>query len=87
LTRHSKLLTSSSAANHNTSEYHPIKLLGSSTSNQYHSQEYFNAPLAQDDTNPLIYWKTDQFDFPILSAIANDDLTLEASSILLELIW
>jgi len=37
-----------------------------------HTEEYvryFNAPLAQDGTNPLIYWKTHQFDFSILAGL------------------
>lgn len=49
-----------------------------------HSEEsvrYFNAPLAQDGTNPLLYWKTHQFDFPILAAMAKDYLTVQASSV------
>ena len=42
---------------------------------------YFNAPLAKDGTNPLLYWKTYQLDFPILAAMAKDYLTIQASSV------
>jgi hypothetical protein len=49
-----------------------------------HSEEYvryFNAPLAQDGTNPFLYWKAHQLDFPILAAMAKDYLTVQASSV------
>jgi hypothetical protein len=49
-----------------------------------HTEEYvryLNAPKAQDGTNPLLYWKTHQFDFPILAAMAKDYLTVQASSV------
>jgi hypothetical protein len=42
---------------------------------------YFNAPLAEDGTNVLKYWKVHQFDYPILAAMAKDYLTVQASSV------
>jgi hypothetical protein len=37
---------------------------------------YFNAPLAADGTNPLIFWKAHSMDYPILSSMAKDYLTI-----------
>jgi hypothetical protein len=50
---------------------------------------YFNAPLAEMGTNPLLFWKTNQFHYPILSAMAKDYLTVQASSVASEraFIW
>ena len=42
---------------------------------------YFNAPLAEMGTNALLFWKTNQFHYPILSAMAKDYLTVQASSV------
>jgi hAT family C-terminal dimerisation region len=42
---------------------------------------YFNAPLAEVGTNALSFWKTNQFHYPILSAMAKDYLTVQASSV------
>ena len=42
---------------------------------------YFNAPLAGVETNALAFWKAHQFDYPILSAMAKDYLTIQASSV------
>jgi len=42
---------------------------------------YFNAPLAEVGTNTLLFWKTNQFHYPILSAMAKDYLTVQASSV------
>lgn len=40
-----------------------------------------NAPLAVVGTNVLSFWKANQFDYPILSAMAKDYLTVQASSV------
>ncbi len=40
----------------------------SDTAKEY--MRYFNAPLAEDGTNVLKYWKVHQFDYPILAAMA-----------------
>ena len=42
---------------------------------------YFNAPLAVEGTNALSFWKTNQFFYPVLSAMAKDYLTIQASSV------
>ena len=42
---------------------------------------YFNAPLAEVGTNALSFWKTNQFHYPVLSAMAKDYLTVQASSV------
>jgi hypothetical protein len=42
---------------------------------------YFNAPLAKVGTSALEFWKAHQFDYPILSAMARDYLTVQASSV------
>lgn len=42
---------------------------------------YFNAPLAEVGTNALSFWKTNQFHYPVLSAMAMDYLTIQASSV------
>jgi hypothetical protein len=42
---------------------------------------YFNAPLAEVGTNALSFWKTNQFHYPVLSAMAKDYLTIQASSV------
>ncbi len=42
---------------------------------------YFNAPLAKIGTDVLSFWKTHQVDYPILSAMAKDYLTVQASSV------
>jgi hAT family C-terminal dimerisation region len=42
---------------------------------------YFNAPLAEMGRNALLFWKTNQFHYPILSAMAKDYLTVQASSV------
>jgi hypothetical protein len=41
---------------------------------------YFNEPLV-DGANILSYWKAKAFDYPILSAMAKDYLTVQASSV------
>ena len=50
---------------------------------------YFNAPLAEVGTNALSFWKTNQFHYPILSAMVKDYLTVQASSVASEraFIW
>ena len=45
---------------------------------------YFNAPLAEVGTNVLAFWKVNQFHYPILSAMAKDYLTIQASSVAAE---
>jgi hypothetical protein len=45
---------------------------------------YFNAPLAGVGTNVLAFWKAHEFDYPILSAMAKDYLTIQASSVCAE---
>jgi hypothetical protein len=42
---------------------------------------YFNAPISDYKCNPLEYWKANVFNFPILSAMAKDYLTVQASSV------
>ena len=42
---------------------------------------YFNAPLAEVGTNVLAFWNVNQFHYPILSAMAKDYLTIQASSV------
>ncbi len=42
---------------------------------------YFNEPLAVDGTNVLQFWKAHAFNYPILSAMAKDYLTVQASSV------
>ena len=42
-------------------------------------ERYFNAPLAEEGTNVLLFWKLNQFHYPVLSAIAKDYLTIQAS--------
>ena len=44
-------------------------------------ERYFNAPLAGVETNALAFWKVHQSDYPILSAMAKDYLTIQASSV------
>jgi len=41
---------------------------------------YFNAP-AGVEANSLAFWKAHQFDYPVLSAMAKDYLTIQASSV------
>jgi hypothetical protein len=51
---------------------------------------YLNAPLAEEGTDVLSFWKTNQSSYPILSAMAKDYLTVQASSVSAEralLIW
>lgn len=43
--------------------------------------KYFNEPLAVDGTNVLQFWKANAFNYPILSAMAKDYLTVQASSV------
>ncbi len=40
---------------------------------------YCNAPLAEDGTNVLAFWKANSFNYPILSDMAKDYLTVQAS--------
>ena len=47
----------------------------------YGFDRYFNAPLAEVGTNALSFWKTNQFHYPVLSAMAKDYLTIQASSV------
>ena len=42
---------------------------------------YFNAPLAEESTNALAFWKANQYNFPVLSTMAKDYLTIQASSV------
>jgi hypothetical protein len=42
-------------------------------------QRYFNTTKVKDGTNPLLYSKTHQFNFPILAAMAKDYFTVQAS--------
>ncbi len=42
---------------------------------------YLNAPLAPDDTDILEFWKVNAFNYPILSAMAKDYLSVQASSV------
>jgi len=42
---------------------------------------YLNAPLADDSTNALEFWNANSFNYPILSAMAKDYLTVQASSV------
>jgi hypothetical protein len=42
---------------------------------------YFNAPLAKIGTSALEFWKAHQFNYPILLAMAQDHLTVQASSV------
>jgi hypothetical protein len=42
---------------------------------------YLNAPLAEDGTNPLAFWKSNSFHYPVLSTMAKDYLTIQASSV------
>ena len=41
---------------------------------------YFNSPLAEVGTNVLAFWKGNQYNYPVLSAMAKDYLTIQASS-------
>jgi hypothetical protein len=43
--------------------------------------KYFSDPLAMDGTNTLQFWKANSFNYPILSAMAKDYLTVQASSV------
>jgi hAT family C-terminal dimerisation region len=43
--------------------------------------KFFNEPLALDGTNVLQFWKANAFNYPILSAMAKDYLTVQASSV------
>jgi len=51
------------------------------TSTEEEYTKYFNEPLSADGTNVLSYWKAKAFDYPILSAMAKDYLTVQASSV------
>ncbi|KAI3656565.1 hypothetical protein MP638_000551 [Amoeboaphelidium occidentale] len=42
---------------------------------------YFKAPLAAPETNVLEFWKSNEYNFPILSAMAKDYLTVQATSV------
>jgi hAT family C-terminal dimerisation region len=42
---------------------------------------YFNAPLAAEGTDVLAFWKSNQFNYPILARMARDYLSLQASSV------
>ena len=42
---------------------------------------YFNAPLADDNTDILYFWKLNSINFPVLSTMAKDYLTVQASSV------
>jgi hypothetical protein len=44
-------------------------------------KRYFNEPLAVDGTDVLQFWKTNALNYPILSAMAKDYLTVQASSV------
>jgi predicted nucleotidyltransferase len=49
-----------------------------------HVEEYakcFNDPLAEDGTNILQFWKANTLNHPILSTMAKDYLTVQASSV------
>jgi len=41
---------------------------------------YLNAELAAEGTDVLAFWKANQFNYPTLAAMANDYLTVQASS-------
>ena len=43
--------------------------------------KYFNEPLAVNGTIVLQFWKENAFNYPILSAMAKDYLTVQASSV------
>ena len=43
--------------------------------------QYFNDPLAEIGTNVLQFWKRNAFNYPILSAMAKNYLTVQASSV------
>jgi hypothetical protein len=43
--------------------------------------KYLNEPLAVDGTNVLHFWKSNAYNYPILSAMAKDYLTVQASSV------
>ena len=43
--------------------------------------KYFNEPLAVNGTIVLQFWKANAFNYPILSAMAKDYLTVQASSV------
>lgn len=50
--------------------------------NSFFKSRYFNAPrLDWGADSVLQYWKNNQFNFPILSAMARDYLTVQASSV------
>lgn len=42
---------------------------------------YFNEPLTEYGTNVLQFWKRNAFNYPILSSMAKDYLTVHASSV------
>jgi hypothetical protein len=44
-------------------------------------KRYFNEPLAVDGTDVLQFWKANALNYPILSAMAKDYLTVQASSV------
>jgi hypothetical protein len=51
------------------------------SNNEEEFRRYFNSPLAKEDTNVLDFWKAHSVDYPILSAMAKDYLTVQASSV------
>ena len=42
---------------------------------------YFNAPLAEPGSNVLAFWKANEYNYPVLSMMAKDYLTIQASSV------
>ena len=44
-------------------------------------ERYFNAPLAAENTDPLLFWQSNCFNYPVLSLMAKDYLTIQASSV------
>jgi len=50
-------------------------------SNVQEYTRYFNEPLSVDGINTLPFWKANAFNYPILSAMAKDYLTVQASSV------
>jgi hypothetical protein len=57
------------------------RLMDTNTSVVEEYVQYFNAPKAEIGTNVLAFWKANQFNYPILSAMARDYLTIQASSV------
>jgi hypothetical protein len=47
----------------------------------HNNTRYFNAPLAAPNSNVLDFWSGNVYNYPILSAMAKDYLTVQASSV------